>query len=211
MFKNYKLKKLKEYIEYYPERGQCKNFNHTNNDHIIIMSLFLRLNELSMLMIYLSFFFAIVWFASCEVFYDFYFEDGYFDQKGHSDFIRTFDLNNGEKSPFLIMVTCMYFMSTSLSTVGLGDIYAVTSAERVLCIVLLFIGVILFSYIMNQVIDVIYKYHMYFDDNEDEEKLTLFIGTLVKFNFNDNITPNFKADMEEYFLYRWIYDRNLPF
>ena len=49
------------------------------------------------------------------------------------DFIQAFELGRDDnKTPGVKLITIIYFITTSLSTVGLGDIYAQTSAERVL-------------------------------------------------------------------------------
>ena len=44
----------------------------------------------------------------------------------------------------------MYYALTTLSTVGFGDIYPVTDAERLICGFVMISGVSMFSYIANQ-------------------------------------------------------------
>lgn len=43
----------------------------------------------------------------------------------------------------------MYYALTSLSTVGFGDIYPVTSSERLVCGFMLLTGVSVFSYVLT--------------------------------------------------------------
>lgn len=53
------------------------------------------------------------------------------------------------------VVTILYFAVTSLSTVGFGDYYPITDAERILISFILLFGVMIFSYIMNQLTNVL--------------------------------------------------------
>jgi len=43
----------------------------------------------------------------------------------------------------------MYFAFTSLSTVGFGDLHPRNDPERVMCAIILLIGVAMFSYILG--------------------------------------------------------------
>ena len=52
-------------------------------------------------------------------------------------------------------VTILYFAVTSLSTVGFGDYYPITDEERILISFILLFGVMIFSYIMNQLTNVL--------------------------------------------------------
>ena len=44
------------------------------------------------------------------------------------------------------MIQMIYFMFTSLSTVGFGDFYPVADEERIFCSFLLLFGVAIFAY-----------------------------------------------------------------
>jgi hypothetical protein len=50
------------------------------------------------------------------------------------------------------MIIAFYFMNTSLSTIGFGDFVPVSDTERIVCTFMVIGGVIVFSYIMSEVI-----------------------------------------------------------
>ena len=47
------------------------------------------------------------------------------------------------------MLIAFYFMNTSLSTIGFGDFKPISDAERLVCVVTVISGVIVFSFIMS--------------------------------------------------------------
>ena len=51
-----------------------------------------------------------------------------------------------EDDPFNLYMTAMYFSVTTVLTVGYGDITANNAMEKIFCIVLMVIGVLLFSF-----------------------------------------------------------------
>ena len=52
----------------------------------------------------------------------------------------------------------LYFVSTTVTTVGYGDINPINDIERVLCIILLFIGVMTFSFASGSLSSIITNY-----------------------------------------------------
>ena len=50
----------------------------------------------------------------------------------------------------VMTIKAMYFALTSLSTVGFGDYYPITDFERLLTSFMLLIGVMLFSYVLSE-------------------------------------------------------------
>ena len=53
------------------------------------------------------------------------------------------------------LIRCMYFMLTTLSTVGYGDLYPTSIAEKVVGSLIQIIGVTIFSIVMNAFIKVV--------------------------------------------------------
>jgi hypothetical protein len=58
----------------------------------------------------------------------------------------------------LIILKCFYYAFTSLTTVGLGDFRPVSSVEQAFCGLMLFSGVLVFSYIMGEYINLLELY-----------------------------------------------------
>jgi len=54
-----------------------------------------------------------------------------------------------------LYITSFYFTVTTIMTVGYGDITANSSIEKVICIMLMLIGVVAFSYANNAISSII--------------------------------------------------------
>lgn len=62
----------------------------------------------------------------------------------------------------------IYFMMTSLSTVGFGDYYPVNDFERMIGSIILLNGVAVFSYIMMKLADMIINFNVLNGEQSDE-------------------------------------------
>ena len=69
-----------------------------------------------------------------------------------------------DKSAYIACVTVVYFMMTSLTTVGLGDWHPVQNIEYVVGAFMLLFGVLIFSNFMNIFMDLIFKYKNHVSD-----------------------------------------------
>ena len=69
----------------------------------------------------------------------------------------TFGGLNEMEEPEQLIVSC-YFALTTLSTVGYGDFYPVSSRERIVVVIIMLGGVAFFSYIMGNFIEIISNY-----------------------------------------------------
>ena len=103
----------------------------------------------------------------------------------------------------------IYFTFTSLSTVGFGDYAPRSNPERFLfCFVLLF-GVAIFSYVMGNFIDIIHEMQALSATFDDGDNLSKFFGLIKNFNHDRDMEPKLARQIEEYFEYKWEYDRNM--
>ena len=102
----------------------------------------------------------------------------------------------------------VYFMFTTLSTVGFGDFHPKSEVERVTMTFILLIGVACFSYIMSQFISILLEVQALTAVNEDSEMLSRWILLLKKFNNNKPLPPDMIAQFESYFEYYWHNDKN---
>lgn len=69
-------------------------------------------------------------------------------------------------SDFDLYITSFYFTTTTILTVGYGDISAINAAEKLLCILLMIIGVISFSFATGSLSSIIAN----FDSSEAQLK-----------------------------------------
>jgi hypothetical protein len=64
------------------------------------------------------------------------------------NFLTYFELNNFDHNTMQFILT--YYAVTTLSTVGFGDFYPRSDIERVTGTLYMFIGVVLFSYLLDR-------------------------------------------------------------
>jgi hypothetical protein len=74
-----------------------------------------------------------------------------------------------DKSAGEACITVVYFLMTSLTTVGLGDYHPVQNIEYVFGAFMLLFGVLIFSNFMNIFMDLIFKYKIHVGDFEQGE------------------------------------------
>ena len=77
--------------------------------------------------------------------------------------------NLTERSIPDIALTCMYFVFTTITTIGLGDYYPVNDEERLIWSFILLGGVALFSFFMGFLLEMIMKVKDLDKNFEDEE------------------------------------------
>ena len=97
----------------------------------------------------------------------------------------------------------MYYSYTTLSTVGFGDLTPRSDYERLICIVVLLLGVAIFGIIMGEFLEIIEKFKQYDAELDDGDALAMFFGLLKNKNYNMEIDIEFKREIEMYFEHRW--------
>ena len=105
------------------------------------------------------------------------------------------------------MLIAVYFSLTSLSTVGFGDFHPRANSERIICAVILVLGVMIFSYIMGNFIAMIDSYKALNAEPDDGDELSRFFGLMKRYTKNKDINQDLKKSIEDYFHYRWLENR----
>lgn len=187
------------------------------------LSFFFSAFELVVEIFVFSFYCGIFWYVGCEMILDFI-----------NDYplgIKAADITNTDpnfitvnlpwvdkgrlglidKDAYTACITVVYFLMTSLTTVGLGDYHPVQNIEYVVGAFMLLFGVLIFSNFMNIFMDLIFKYKTHVSDFDEGDELAKFIGTLNRFNYNEEIKIELKEWLENYFNYRWNNYRNKAF
>ena len=77
-----------------------------------------------------------------------------------------------EQGPIRKMIGGVYFATTTLSTVGLGDLHPKSSWERMLAAIIMVSGVSCFSYIMEKFFEIVDAINSFNQPLEDQEGLT---------------------------------------
>mmetsp|Transcript_28812 Transcript_28812/g.43500 ORF Transcript_28812/g.43500 Transcript_28812/m.43500 type:complete len:125 (+) Transcript_28812:1118-1492(+) len=102
-----------------------------------------------------------------------------------------------------------YFAFTTISTVGLGDLHPQTSYEQGMCMFVMLFGVLITSYVMENLNKIMQELRTYDKPFEDSHGLNLFFGTIRRFNSNIPLKAKLLQEFESYFNYRWKRDSNL--
>jgi hypothetical protein len=95
-----------------------------------------------------------------------------------------------------------------LTTIGYGDYHPETTKERVLCTFVFIFGVVVFSFLMGNFIEILMEYKHVTADNEDSGELTKFMGLLARFNKGRPLSKEMTKKIENYFEFYWKHDRN---
>jgi len=109
------------------------------------------------------------------------------------NFNSVYDLGSGSE------VSLTYFVFTSFSTVGLGDLHPQSSLERIVCAILLVFGVMMTSIVMDNFSLMLKQIKNFNTTFEDSVQLSLFMGTLKRFNRNFDLPEDLSSKIEKYF------------
>ncbi len=93
----------------------------------------------------------------------------------------------------------VYFMLTTLSTVGFGDYNPKSEVERIVMTFILLIGVACVSWIIQQFMDILTQIREVTAANEDSVRMSRWLLVLKNFNNNKPLPPEMIAQMEAYF------------
>ena len=173
---------------------------------VILISHLVKTTQLIITILCVSYFFGIFWFIFCDITTKTEEEQGLRNDPGEDYFLITFDVYDQAHSESIVMLT--YFAFTSLSTVGLGDYHPRSNKERLAGAFILLFGVAITSYIMDNFNGMIMQFNRLNKSFEEENKLSLFFGTIERFNKEKKFSLTVKTDIEKYFNYRWSHFRN---
>ena len=109
------------------------------------------------------------------------------------------------------LIALTYFAFTTLSTVGFGDFHPRSDLERFFCAFILLFGVACFSIIMGTYTEFLTEFQNFNKDIDFGDELRRFFGVLQKFNNNKAINLKQTRQMEEFFKYQWVMDKNYAF
>jgi len=109
------------------------------------------------------------------------------------------------------LITCMYYALTTLSTVGYGDFYPKSIAEKIVGSIIQIFGVTFFSILMNNFIEVVLSMKSSnFSNNEDTLQKWFILIKKIKnqpIGGNKDIDPRLRDRIESHFRYFWDNDR----
>jgi hypothetical protein len=116
-------------------------------------------------------------------------------------FIEAFKLR--ELSEYDRVVVCMYFILTTITTVGYGDFYPMSAIERVYVIGVQLFGVAFYSYIMGNFIEIISNYDKKMGIVDKGSELQNWLTLLTRFTNNKPLNNEIVSEIEDHFKYFW--------
>ena len=100
-----------------------------------------------------------------------------------------------------------YFVLTALSTVGYGDYNAQNDYEKIFGIIIMLLGVAIFSYVMSEFSDQINIYNQTFGDMNKSENLQNWLYLMNKYDKNRPVDNELIFKIEKDFKFFWKNDR----
>lgn len=169
--------------------------------------------KLVVIILNISYLLGLMWLVMCDIVFDFSFDmDKYSDEwanKYEETYIFYNSLHKKSAAENTLIVT--YFAFTSLSTVGFGDYNPRSDIERFVCAFILLFGVAIFSYIMGNFISILDQFKDFNKDLDDGDGLAKFFGVMSHFNGGKPVELTLKRQIEDYFDYKWKFDKNIAF
>ena len=154
--------------------------DHTKIDEIIYLQYILEIIEMILITLNVAYILGMLWIVWCEAWEDMVLNTNFHDSRetgGYENFFMVkFGLVDNTIKENVILA--MYFAFTTLSTVGFGDLYPISDNERVVGAIILFVGVLIFSFIIGSFIqkfDSFLKIHEDLDDGYELQKFFLTI------------------------------------
>lgn len=131
------------------------------------------------------------------------------DDNQYPNFIDEYQLY--DKTKLEDITIFIYYSFTTLSTVGFGDYHPKSNTERIFVAFFMLFGVMIFSYIMGNFIEMLHNFQGQYGDNEDISDLTRFLAFIQKLNFGDPQKDDFQNQVMRFFEYKWRSDSNMQF
>jgi hypothetical protein len=159
----------------------------------------LKIFKLFLMIINVAYFTGVIWIIFCQVSFSMQ-----MDPEAEY-FYDVYELHSKEN--FEIALISLYYSFTTLSTIGFGDFHPKDNKERIFCAIIMVGGVMVFSYIMGNFVDMIKSYEIMNGDIDDGDNLSKFFGLMKKFNKGKDIQSGLKERIEAYFSFRWNEDK----
>ncbi len=106
-----------------------------------------------------------------------------------------------------VVIRCMYFILTTITTVGYGDFVPWSNAERIYMLLVELFGVAFFSYCMGNFTEIISSYYTKLGGSDKSAELQTWLTLLGRFNNRKPVDPVMTAQIESRFEYFWSHDR----
>jgi hypothetical protein len=118
------------------------------------------------------------------------------------DFAYEYELDG--ESPYRKAVVSSYFILTTLTTVGYGDISPTSKDERIFMTVILLFGVAFYAYIMGTFTSTIADYNSTIRGKDQLQELNIWIRSIEK--LHGKLPIKLKQEINEHYFNYWDHD-----
>ena len=160
--------------------------------------------RLAMIIWTASFFLGIIW----HIIVMDLFQDEYKDPSNPSKGLKSSFKSglDGNENWFRSLTQVWYFSLTTLSSIGYGDYSPQSTNERIISVLILLLGVMMFSFIMSQFIEILMNYQSLWQVGNSRD-LSKWISLLSRFNGGHPLDKNLVTQIEDFFDYYWSNNR----
>lgn len=145
----YLRERSKELTLYNPELAEDPNLDHNYIGRVILLGAILKIIKNVLMFVSMAYFGGILWLIWCDISMTSITPD-------QPSFLLENDLNfmaeDATQRQTEIVLKVMYFMMTTMSTVGFGDMHPLSDPERLVCILIFLVGGAMFGIIMGDLI-----------------------------------------------------------
>lgn len=177
----------------------------------------LKTIKLFMVIFTFSFYSGIIFKMLIEIEKDLWFDDPDYEEDTCYDwggyFMECYGIGHGalKDNAYDTTIIFLYFSFTSLTTVGFGDYHAKSNLERLVMAFFLLFGVAIFSYIMGIFLEILTQFKDLNADLNQGGELNKFFGVMLKFNKQTPFRLDMQRQIEHYFEYKWLKDKNMAY
>lgn len=100
------------------------------------------------------------------------------------------------------LVIVWYFAITTLSTVGFGDFYPISTKEKIVSSFIMLVGVTVFSFMVGNLIEIFHQHKNMHKESEGSD-LTRWLALLAHFNGRKPLKKELIREIEDFFEYYW--------
>jgi potassium voltage-gated channel Eag-related subfamily H protein 8 len=159
-----------------------------------------KISRLIIIAIICTYFVGCIWYMLVE---NFNTEE---DKNNGNTFIHVFGIDKLEDTYTRVIISC-YFALTTLSTVGYGDLYPISTNEKLFGIVVMLLGIVFFSRIMGSFIEIISNYDKRMGSIDRGTELHNWMTLLTRYTNNKPLPKGLINQIDNHFAYYWANDR----